>query len=120
MFVRSIFWQPNWFWYLSCTHVVCTYDSSCASKDARSDTYFKNEKNPTRVESVEIDADEKAGQVVEPASEMQVSDMVNATPDRKSVTLFLTFALPSPVPQREGPVDWVHSRRAAREIGRNS
>lgn len=40
-------------------------------------------KKPTRVESVEIDADEKDGQVVEPASEMQVSDMMSARASRK-------------------------------------
>lgn len=33
-------------------------------------------KKPTRVESVDIDADEKAEQVVEPAREIQLSDMV--------------------------------------------
>lgn len=39
------------------------------------------------MESVEIDADEKDGQVVEPASEMQDSDMVIAAPRRKSAAL---------------------------------
>lgn len=35
-------------------------------------------KKPTSVESVDIDADSKAGQVVEPAREMHVSDMLAA------------------------------------------
>lgn len=34
-------------------------------------------KKPTRVESVEIEADAKAGQVVEPSREMHVSDMAS-------------------------------------------
>lgn len=65
------------------------------------DTY----KKPTRVESVDMDADEKDGQVVEPASEMQVSDMVTAALRRRSAALCLASALPGPVPQRESPVD---------------
>lgn len=39
-------------------------------------------KKPTSVASVDIDADEKAGQVVEPAREMHVSDMVNGTAEK--------------------------------------
>lgn len=62
-------------------------------------------KKPTRVESVDIDADEKDGQVVEPAREIQVSDMMAATSRKRSAALFLTFALPRPVPWREVPVD---------------
>lgn len=37
-------------------------------------------KKPTRVESVDIDAEVKAGHVVDPAREMQVSDMVTGGP----------------------------------------
>lgn len=69
------------------------------------------------MESVEIDADEKAGQVVEPASEMQVSDMVNAALRKRTAPILLTLALPSPVPPWEGPVDWSHSNRAGPEVG---
>lgn len=63
MLVRSMLLQPNCVWNLymdvsehvpaqetnygpthfSCTHVVLTKDSSWESKDARSDTYCRNE-----------------------------------------------------------------------------
>lgn len=63
-------------------------------------------KKPTRVESVDIDADEKAGQVVEPASEMQVSDMMPASCSHKrSAALLRTSSLPGPILQGEESVD---------------
>lgn len=53
------------------------------------------------MESVDIDADEKDGQVVEPASEMQVSDMMPASCSHKgSAALLRTSSLPSPILQR--------------------
>lgn len=48
------------------------------SKESRSETYCKKEKKPTRVESVDIDADWNAGQVVDPEREMQLLDMAAA------------------------------------------
>lgn len=46
------------------------------------------------MESVDIDADEKDGQVVEPASEMQVSDMMSASSSQmRSAALLQTSAL---------------------------
>lgn len=81
------------------------------------------------MESVDIDADEKDGQVVEPASEMQVSDMMPASCSQKrSAALLRTSSLPSPILQRENlstesttaaPRERVESSTSKRALGAN-
>lgn len=50
---------------------MATYELNCSSNVSVLETYWRNGKNPTKVLSVDMDAELKAEHCVEPASEMQ-------------------------------------------------